>query len=115
MHKKGLSHNDIKPENIMSTMSFDKRDVQGTKIALIDYGLMSNIGEKQTGGTQAFLHPAYLINKGLPNLPQKDVYAISLSFLIIDAYHNPHTYSGYGARDLSVFFPKNFLIGGNLK
>ncbi len=80
LHDKGLTHRDIKPNNIM----LDSHD----EIKLLDFGLMkpmeadSLIYHTQTGyisGTPAYIPPEKTSrNTDVPNAPSGDVYALGI-------------------------------------
>lgn len=75
LHKKGMAHGDIKPDNLhmMKEENFKIADVATV-----------NMAEKVVPGTRAYAHPKWNINTATPERTEKnDVYAFGCSMLDI--------------------------------
>ena len=77
MYKKGVCHNDIKPENIMLTTKNDFSTVK-----LVDLGFISNCPDnknKELPGTPGYIHYKYITEKG--KSPKVDMWALGITCL----------------------------------
>lgn len=77
-----LSHNDIKPDNIMMTSDIGS---SGFSVKFIDYGLMESLRKRFSAGTKQFMHPDLYRNSRDPILVEGfDVYSLAISIFLLE-------------------------------
>ena len=89
--EKKLSHNDIKPENIMMTqILYYKKDKkfyynQKNKLKIIDYGLMTGLEQEFFGGSPLYMHPDYFkIDEEIEVREEYDIYSLAITILYLE-------------------------------
>lgn len=84
----GISHNDIKPENIMMNSNFG---ILHFRLKFIDFGLSKKLGEKFCGGTLEFMHPEFFRLKNDTVLKKGfDLYSLALSVFMLEMDNPEH-------------------------
>lgn len=77
IHKKGIVHCDIKPDNLMSI------DGKISKIIIIDFGLAFDHSDRRKAGTPFYWSPSFLFDYR-PNNIADDYWALLMSFFEIE-------------------------------
>ena len=93
----------------MINKSFDDRNFAESKIVLIDYGLVTKIGAHSNSGTPIFMHPIYWVKSKQPNIPQRDIYALCITFFMIEAYKKRSGKYPLDGRDYGYLLPRYYF------
>ena len=104
-----LTHNDIKPDNIMITNPIETNNYT---LKLIDYGMVKKIGTSFRGGTPKYIHPDFFTSPSTPILkPEYDVYAMALTIYLIEM-ENPDKFALDQKKCYNVgFFIMDYCVG----
>lgn len=105
MHKRGMLHRDVKPENMLFTVSSNGRKLKGK---LIDLGLMKILGDEEEKGTLTnssmiagtipYCSPEQAVGLNKADV-QSDIYSLGASFYQMLAWENPNPINPANAND----------------
>lgn len=94
IHERGFVHGDVSPKNIIVNDSWSPK--------LIDFGLLTKVGDIQVGGTRATLAPEAALGSGVT--PQSDLYSFAASLVLLMLGRPPYVgdQSVIAGRDYSI-------------